>query len=139
VKSQDVVIKETQPLRVAEAREQAAALDPEHIGPVFMRLAPKLIGHLGQSEARPGILVGYYDDPAEDGSVGVHVAFEIGEQAVSASDGVEIVELPVVEVASVIHRGDMDHITPVYEALIPGGSTTAAFASPGTAASSTTR
>ena len=48
----------------------------------------------------------------------MHVAFEIGEQAVSASDGIEIVELPVVEVASVIHRGDMDHITPVYEALI---------------------
>jgi len=64
------------------------------------------------------MLVGYYDEPAEDGSVGVHVAYEIGEQPVPASDTIEIVELPVVEVACVIHRGDMDHITPVYEALV---------------------
>ena len=83
-----------------------------------MQLAPKLIGHLQAAGAQPGMLVGYYDEPEEDGSVGVHVAYEIGEQAVPASDAVEIVELPVVEVASVVHRGSMDDISPVYEALI---------------------
>ena len=118
VKAQDTVIKQTQPLRVAETRGIAAALDPEHIGPLFMQLAPKLIGHLQAAGAQPGMLVGYYDEPEEDGSVGVHVAYEIGEQAVPASDAVEIVELPVVEVASVVHRGSMDDISPVYEALI---------------------
>jgi effector-binding domain-containing protein len=116
--AQDVVIKETQPLRLAEAREVAAALDPEHVGPVFGRLAPRLISHIQRAGARPGMLVGYYDEPDEDGSVGVHVAYEIGEQPVPASDGVETVELPVVQVASVVHRGGMDSITPVYEALI---------------------
>ena len=45
------------------------------------------------------MLVGYYDEPDEDGSVGVHVGFEIGDQTVPAGDGIEIVELPVVEVA----------------------------------------
>jgi len=112
------VIKQTQPLRVAETRGMAAALDPEHIGPLFMQMAPKLIGHLQAAGAQPGMLVSYYDEPEEDGSVGVHVAYEIGKQAVPASDGVEIVELPVVEVASVVHRGGMDDITPVYESLI---------------------
>jgi DNA-binding transcriptional MerR regulator len=118
VKAQDVVIKQTQPLRVAEAREVAGGLDPEHIGPVFGRLGPRLASHIQQAGAQPGMLVGYYDEPEEDGSVGVHVAFEIRDQPVPASDGVEIVDLPVVEVASLVHRGDMDGITPVYEALI---------------------
>ena len=96
VKAQDVVVKQTRPLRVAETRGIASALDPEHIGPVFVELTPKLIGHLQRAGAQPGMLVGYYE-PEEDGSVGVHVAYEVGEQAVQASDGVEIVELPVVE------------------------------------------
>jgi DNA-binding transcriptional MerR regulator len=118
VKAQDVVIKKTEPLRIAEARDVAAALDPEHIGPVFGRLAPKLISHIHQAGAQPGTLLGYYDEPDEDGSVGVHVAYAIGDQPVPASDGIAIVDLPVVEVASVVHRGGMDSITPVYEALI---------------------
>jgi effector-binding domain-containing protein len=118
INAQDVVIKDTQPLRVAEAREVAGGLDPEHIGPVFGRLAPKLIGHLQEAGARPGMLVGYYDEPAEDGTVGVHVAFEIGEQSVPPTDGIDIVDLPVIQVACVVHRGSMEGITPVYEDLI---------------------
>jgi DNA-binding transcriptional MerR regulator/predicted transcriptional regulator YdeE len=118
VNAQDVVVKQTQPLRVAETTGTASGLDPEHIGPLFMQLAPKLVGHLQQAGAQPGILVGYYDEPKDDGSVDVHVAYEIGEQFVLASDGVETVELPVVEVASVVHRGGMESISPVYEALI---------------------
>jgi len=115
--AQDVVIKNTQPLRVAEARAVAGGLDPEHIGPVFEKLAPKLVGHLQQAGVRPGMLVGYYDDPADDGSVGVHVAFDIGRQSVPAGNGIDVVDLPVIEVASVVHHGSMEDITPVYEAL----------------------
>jgi effector-binding domain-containing protein len=118
VKSQDIVIKQTQPLRVAEARGIASGLDHEHIGPLFMQLAPKLISHLQRAAADPGTLVGYYDAPEEDGRVTVHVAYEVGERSVPASDGVEVVELPVVEVASVVHRGDMENIGLVYEGLI---------------------
>jgi effector-binding domain-containing protein len=118
MQTQDVVIKTTEPLRVAETRDVAQALSPEYVGPVFMRLAPKLIGHIQEAGAQPGMLVGHYDEPADDGSVGVHVAFEIGDQAVPAADGIAIVELPLTEVASVIHRGEMAGITPVYESLV---------------------
>lgn len=114
----DVVIKETKPLRLAEARGVAAGLAPQHIGPVFLALSPRVIDHLQEAGARPGILVQYYDRPAEDGSVGVHVGYEIGQQPVPASDGVEIVELPVIRVASAIHRGGMEGIVSVYQALI---------------------
>jgi effector-binding domain-containing protein len=116
--AQDVVIKKTQPLRVAEARGVAAALDPEHIGPVFLALSPKLIAHLQQAGARPGVLVHYYDEPADDGSVGVHVGYEIGEQPVPAGDGIEVADLPVAEVASIVHRGGTEGIVAVYQALI---------------------
>jgi effector-binding domain-containing protein len=118
VKPLDVVIKETKPLRLAEAREVAAGLDPEHIARAFIKLAPRLIDHFQQAGAQPGTLVHYYDEPADDGSVGVHVGYEIGEQPVPAGDGVEIVDLPVVRVASIVHRGGMEGIVPVYEALI---------------------
>lgn len=118
VDAQDVVIKETEPLRLAEARGVAAGLAPEHIGPVFLALSPKVIDHLQRAGGRPGTLVHYYDRPAEDGSVGVHVGYEIGEQPVPAGDGVEIVELPVVQVASVIHRGGMEGIVQAYSVLI---------------------
>ncbi|MGH2836527.1 MAG: MerR family transcriptional regulator [Solirubrobacteraceae bacterium] len=118
MQTQDAVIKQTQPLRVAETHGTAEGLDSEHIGPVFKDLVPGLIAHLQRASAEPGMLVGYYDDPAEDGSVGVHVAFEIGDQPVPDGDGVAIVELPVTEVASVVHRGDMESITPVYEGIL---------------------
>jgi DNA-binding transcriptional MerR regulator len=116
--TQDIVIKRTQPVRIAEATGTASGLDSEHIGPLFVELVPKLIGHIQQFGAQPGTMVGYYDEPDEDGSVGVHVGFEIGDQSVSAGDGVTIVDLPVVEVASVIHSGGMESVGPVYESLI---------------------
>jgi effector-binding domain-containing protein len=114
----DVVVKETTPIRLVEARGVAAGLAPEHIGPVFLTLDPKLIDHLRRAGARPGTLVHYYDEPAADGSVGVHVGYEIGQQAVPASGGLEIVDLPVVQVASIVHRGGMRDIGRVYRDLI---------------------
>ena len=115
---QGVVIKKTQPLRIVEARGVAAALDPEHIGPVFLALSPRLIDHLQQAGAKPGMLVHYYDQPAEDGSFAVHVGYEIGEQLIPPGDGIEVVDLPVVEVASIVHRGGLEGIVAVYQALI---------------------
>lgn len=115
---QDVVVKQTQPLRVAEARAVADALDPQSIGRVFGQLAPEVAAHVRAAGAQPGMLVGYYDDPAEDGSVGVHVGLEIGAQQVPAGDHVRVVDLPVVEVASVMHPGAIEDVAPVYEALL---------------------
>ncbi len=118
VNTQDVVVKHTQPLRIVESHATAGALDPEHIAPVFGQLAPRLAGHIQQAGGRPGMLIGYYDDPREDGSVEVHVGFEIGAQDVPADGEIKVLDLPVIEVASLIHRGSMEGIVPVYEALI---------------------
>jgi DNA-binding transcriptional MerR regulator len=118
VQTQDVVIKQTQQVRIAEARGTVPELAAEHIGPLFEALGTRLASHIQAAGAQPGTLIGYYDEPADDGTVGVHVAFEIGAQPVPAADGIEIRELPVVRVASVVHRGGMEDIGAVYESLI---------------------
>ena len=47
----------------------------------------------------------------------VHAGFDVGGQAVGDGDGVRVVDLPVIEVALVVHRGSMDTV-PVCEALV---------------------
>lgn len=113
----DVVIKESAPLRLAASWMTAAQLAPEHIGPVFLALAPKLTEHLRRSNAHPGTLVHFYDR-GPHGSFVVHVGYDIGVQPVPARDGIEIVELPVAKVASTVHRAGMAGIVGVYELLM---------------------
>ena len=48
----------------------------------------------------------------------VHAGFDIGDQALAGGADLDVVELPVVDVAAVIHRGSMDDVDPVYEALV---------------------
>jgi effector-binding domain-containing protein len=84
----------------------------------FQVLVPRVLEHLQRSDARPGMMVGWYEEPRDDGSVVAHVGFDIGDQAVVSGDGVSVVTLPVVEVASVVHHGSMADVVPVYEALV---------------------
>jgi DNA-binding transcriptional MerR regulator len=115
---QDIVIKRTLPVRIAEAEATAPGFGHENLGPVFGRLLPEVVGHLAQAGARPGISVAHYDEPAEDGTIVVHAGFEIGDQDVPDSERVRVVELPIVEVASVVHRGSMADVVPAYETLV---------------------
>lgn len=116
---QDIVIKQTQPIRIAQAA--AEELTHADIGPAFGRLLPEVLAHLDSVGARPGISAAYYEDEggtAEEGTIVLHAGFEIGDQDVSDSDRVQVVNLPVVEVASVVHHGSMDGIVASWEALV---------------------
>jgi DNA-binding transcriptional MerR regulator/predicted transcriptional regulator YdeE len=116
---QDIVIKQTQPIRMAQATAEGLA-HPD-IGPAFGRLLPEVLAHLDSASARPGISAAYYEDQggsAEEGSIVLHAGFEIGDQEVPDSGRVQVVSLPVVEVASVVHRGSMDGIAASWEALV---------------------
>lgn len=114
----DIVVKHTQPIRIAEAVGTAVGFGNENLGPVFAQLLPEVLGELGRAGVRPGMSVAHYEDYAEDGSVRVHAGFEIGDQNYADAEKVKVVELPVVRVASVVHRGSMDYILPTYEALV---------------------
>ena len=113
----DVVVKMTQPLTVAEATEVAPGFGPV-LNKTFRALVPRVLEHLRRVDARPGMMVGWYEEPRDDGSLVAHVGFEIADRAVASSDGVSVITLPVVEVASVVHHGSMKDIVPVYEALV---------------------
>jgi len=113
----DVAIKTTEPIRLAEASGPAPGFGHENLSPVFHRLVPTVLGHLGRAGARPGIMVAWYEEPAEDGTVVLHAGFEVDNQSVPDDDDVRVVELPTVRVASVIHHGPMDNVLSVYEAL----------------------
>lgn len=119
VNVQDIVLKQTQPIRVALA--SAGGLTHADIGAAFARLLPQVVAHLEAAGARPGISVGVYED--EGGTVGegeivLHAGFEIGDQDVPESEAVHVVDLPVVEVAAAVYRGGDDGIMAAWEALV---------------------
>jgi DNA-binding transcriptional MerR regulator/predicted transcriptional regulator YdeE len=116
--SLDVVIKTTEPIRIAEASAKAPGFGHENMNPVFQRLVPEVLGHLGNAGVRPGIMIARYEEPADDGRVVMHAGFDIGDQAVPDSDHVRVLELPTITVASVVHRGTMESVVSVYEALV---------------------
>ena len=114
----DIVVKHTQPIRIAEAVGTAVGFGNENLGPVFAQLLPTVLGELGRAGVRPGISVAHYEAYAEDGSVVVHAGFELGDQNLTGAEKVKVVELPVVRVASAAHRGAMEDVVPTYEALV---------------------
>jgi DNA-binding transcriptional MerR regulator len=115
---QNVVLKHTQPLRIAETVGTAPGFGHENLGPVFAQLVPGVIADLQRGGVRPGIMVAWYEEPAEDGTVVVHAGFDVGDQKVAETERVHIRDLPVIEVASLVHRGPMDAVASVYEALV---------------------
>lgn len=116
---QDIVIKNTRPIRVAEAVE--GGLTHADIGAAFGRLLPQVIAHLESAGVRRGISVACYEDEggtASEGEIVLHAGFEIGDQDLSHSDKVQVVDLPVVEVAAAVYRGGDEGIVPAWETLV---------------------
>jgi DNA-binding transcriptional MerR regulator len=116
---QDVVIKQTQPIRVAQAT--AAGLTHDDIGAAFGRLMPEVIDHLESAGATPGISVAVYEDEGgttAEGEIVLHAGFDVGDQHVPDSDRVHVVELPVIEVAAAVYPGGPDGIVAAWEALV---------------------
>ena len=114
----DIVVKRTDPLRVAVADDTAPGFGHENISPSFDKVLPTVISYLEAEGAQPGICVAWYEGPDDDGSVTVHAGFDVGAQAVAGNDTVRIVDLPVVDVAAVVYTGAMQDIESAYERLI---------------------
>jgi DNA-binding transcriptional MerR regulator len=113
----DVVVKKSQPLRLAETTAHASGFGPA-LMPAFMEAVPKVVDHLERAGLQPGLRVAWYEVPEGDGGVILHFGFDVADANVPESDGVVLRELPVVQVASVVHHGSMDDVEPVYEALV---------------------
>jgi DNA-binding transcriptional MerR regulator len=118
VTTQDVAIKHTQPLRIVEMTAIAPGPGPGTVGPVFRRLVPQVLAVLDRNRLTPGMSVGHYEDLRDDGSLVVHVGFEIDRhETITDSDDATVVDLPVVKVASLMHHGSLDTLLESNEQL----------------------
>ena len=114
----DIITKTAEPLRIAEACATVPGFGHDNLAPVFERLLPEVAAAVVRAGATPGMTVAWYEEPNDDGSVIVHAGFDIADQAMDGDDGVRVVALPSIEVASTIHNGSMDGIETTYEALV---------------------
>ncbi|MHB1835857.1 MAG: MerR family transcriptional regulator [Solirubrobacteraceae bacterium] len=116
---QDIVIKQTEPLRVAQA--SADGLTHADIGAAFGRLLPQVVSHIQAAGAKPGISVGVYQDDggtAAEGEIVLHAGFAIGDQDVPDTETIHVRDLPVIEVAAAVYRGGDEGIMGAWEALV---------------------
>ena len=113
----DVVVKTTDPLTVAEAIGVAPGFGPA-LNTTFQEVVPRVLAHLDRVNVKPGMMVAWYEEPRDDGSVVAHVGFEVETPDVASGDGVTVRALPVIEVASLVHHGPMDDVVSDYEALV---------------------
>jgi DNA-binding transcriptional MerR regulator len=119
VELQDIVIKQTEPIRVAQA--SAHGLTHADIAAAFGRLLPQVVTHLEAAGARPGISVGVYEDDGgavPEGEIVLHAGFAVGDQDVPDSETVRVVSLPTLEVAAAVYRGGGDGIMAAWEVLV---------------------
>lgn len=118
MRSIDVTLRTAERIRVAVTDGTAPGYGPDNIGPVFDSRLPVVSEHLVTRGVQPGISVGYFDWPDDEGRVVCHLGFEIGDQKLPDTDDVRVVELPAVPVASVLHRGPMESFTDTFLAVV---------------------
>ncbi|MBM9621987.1 MerR family transcriptional regulator [Streptomyces zhihengii] len=132
--TQDIMIKNIPPVRVAELSGIAASYQPEHIGPVIGPLYEELYRRLSEAGIAPcGPGVAYYEDaPEGGGAILVHAGCTVPRDT-SAGPDFDVVDLPAVErAATIVHRGPMDDVLTTSQSLAQwidaGGHTSAGYA-----------
>lgn len=118
MRSIDVTLRTAEPIRMAATDGVAPGYGHANLGPVFDARLPVVWEHLVACNAQPGISVAYFEWPDDDGRIVAHLGFDIGDQTVSDSDEVRVVELPPVQVAHVLHRGPMAGFTDTFLAVV---------------------
>ncbi|ABS03503.1 MerR family transcriptional regulator [Kineococcus radiotolerans] len=120
--TQDVIVKDTDPVRVAELSAVAASFEPDHIGPVIQPLYGELYRRLAQAgiqSAGPG--VAWYEhvdggDGEEGEAVRVHAGVVVAAQE-QARGGVQVTDRPGVRAATIVHHGPMDGVDATWQVL----------------------
>lgn len=108
--TEEVVLKQVGPIRLATLSGTAAGFAPEQIGPVIQPLYPELCRRMTAAGLPlTGPAVAYYDHGDGD-SIAVHAGMPATADPHSAKD-FDIVDLPMVpSAATIIHRGPMDDV-----------------------------
>lgn len=113
----DITTKTVPAMTTLGLREVAASATQEDIGPVITAMYPKIMACFKQTGAHPvGPSVAYYTPAPDvsDDALWVHATFPASAPAVP---GLQTVEIPAAEVASLIHQGAMTGIDAAYQNL----------------------
>lgn len=107
--TEDVVLKQVAPARVAELSALAASYEGEDIGPVIVPLYEQMWQRLGAAGIRPsGAPVAYYVAEPDGQAVTVHAGVEVAP-GTRADETIDVVDLPGIDsAATIVHRGPME-------------------------------
>lgn len=117
--SQDVVLKQIAPVRVAELTAVAPSYESQDIGPVIQPLYPELFRRLDAAGITPsGPAIAWYEPVDDEGeAVVVHAGVSVGG-GVAAVPDVTVRDLPAVgTAATIVHHGSMDDADRSVQAL----------------------
>ncbi|MGW4499674.1 MerR family transcriptional regulator [Micromonospora sp. NPDC004336] len=111
--TEDVVLKQLPPVRLAELSATARSYQTPDVGPVIQPLYPELFRRLAAAGIQPsGPGIAWYAPAGEaDGeAVVVHAGVTVAGDPGPAAD-VAVVDLPAVDAAAtIVHRGPMDEV-----------------------------
>lgn len=118
--TEDVVVKSISAQRVAQLTAVAASWAPEDIGPVIQPLYRDLSDRLDKAGVTPtGPAVAHYEDvPDGGGRIVVHATLPVDRPLGIDPAGFAVLDLPpLVQAATIVHRGAMENILPTGQAL----------------------
>ncbi|MEU3458110.1 MerR family transcriptional regulator [Micromonospora sp. NPDC006766] len=109
--TEDVVLKETPAVRIAELTAVAGSYQPLDISPVIQPLYPELFRRLDKAQVSPaGPAIAWYEPEGEGEAVVVHAGVTVSVGPAAARD-FAVVDLPAVRTAAtLVHNGSMDEV-----------------------------
>ena len=113
----DVVVKELPAVRLVGLTATAASFTPDDITPVVHPLCAELGRRLPDADVRPsGRLTCLYERNQESEDE-VVVRATVPATVDGNLNGLEVIDLPVVRAATLVHRGPIDQVLPSWQAL----------------------
>jgi DNA-binding transcriptional MerR regulator len=117
VPAADVVVKELPAVRLVGLTATAASFTPDDITPVVHPLCAELGRRLPDADVRPaGRLTCLYEQQSED-EVVVRATVPAAVDAGGNLNGLDVIDLPATQAATLVHRGPIDQVLPPWQAL----------------------
>ncbi|TCC65972.1 MerR family transcriptional regulator [Kribbella pittospori] len=115
----DVVIKDLAAVRLVGLTTTAASFTPADISPVVHPLCAELGRRLPHAAVRPsGHLTCLYERSHEtEDEVVVRATVPAAIDAEGNLNGLDVIDLPAVRAATLVHRGPIDQVLPAWQAL----------------------
>ncbi|MER7245452.1 MerR family transcriptional regulator [Kribbella sp. NPDC000426] len=119
VPAADIVVKDLPAGRLVALTATAASFTPEDITPIVRPLCAELGRRLPDADVHPaGRLTCLYErNHASEDEVVVRATVPAAVDAGGNLNGLEVIDLPAMRAATLVHRGPIDQVLPAWQAL----------------------